>query len=71
YHDKMIRKKTNANQGNKRKSYEKPKAAVNDTKTSPKAAKVEVESSFLIRCRFHLLMFFVFCAFALLVDRVA
>ncbi|EGR2916811.1 peptidoglycan glycosyltransferase FtsI [Vibrio parahaemolyticus] len=67
----MIRKKTNAKQGNKRKSSAKPKAAVNDTKTAPKAAKVEVESSFLIRWRFHLLLFFVFCAFALLVARVA
>ncbi len=53
----MIRKKTNAKQGNKRKSSAKPKAAVNDTKTAPKAAKVEVEPSFLIRWRFHLLLF--------------
>ncbi|MCA2493816.1 peptidoglycan glycosyltransferase FtsI, partial [Vibrio sp. 2175-1] len=64
----MIRKKTNSKQGNKRKSSAKPKAAVNDTKTAP---KVEVEPSFLIRWRFHLLLFFVFCAFALLVARVA
>ncbi len=33
--------------------------------------KVAVEESFLIRWRFHLLLFFVFCAFALLVARVA
>ncbi|BDR14576.1 penicillin-binding transpeptidase domain-containing protein [Vibrio sp. STUT-A11] len=67
----MIRKKTNTKQGNKRKVSTKAKAAVDDNKTEKTAAKVEVEESFLIRWRFHLLLFFVFCAFALLIGRVA
>ncbi|WP_319536176.1 penicillin-binding transpeptidase domain-containing protein [uncultured Vibrio sp.] len=67
----MIRKKTSTKQGNKRKVPAKTKAAVDEKKVEKKAAKVEVEESFLIRWRFHLLLFFVFCAFALLVGRVA
>lgn len=67
----MIRKKTSTKQGNKRKVPAKTKAAVDDNKTEKTAAIVEVEESFLIRWRFHLLLFFVFCAFALLIARVA
>ncbi len=67
----MIRKKTSTKQGNKRKVPAKTKAAVDEKKIEKKAAKVEVEESFLIRWRFHLLLFFVFCAFALLIGRVA
>ncbi len=67
----MIRKKSNTKQANKRKPVAKEKAATGDKKTDNKAVKVAVEESFLIRWRFHLLLFFVFCAFALLVARVA
>lgn len=67
----MIRKKTNTKPSNKRKPVAKEKNASGDTKTEKKAVKVAVEESFLIRWRFHLLLFFVFCAFALLVARVA
>lgn len=67
----MIRKKTNSKQGNKRKSPAKTKAAVDEKKVENNPVKVEAEESFLIRWRFHLLLFFVFCAFALLVGRVA
>ncbi|HHX8537896.1 TPA: penicillin-binding transpeptidase domain-containing protein [Vibrio diabolicus] len=67
----MIRKKTNTKPSNKRKPVAKEKNASGDTKTEKKAVKVAVEESFLIRWRFHLLLFFVFCAFSLLVARVA
>ncbi|HCZ9274221.1 TPA: peptidoglycan glycosyltransferase FtsI [Vibrio alginolyticus] len=67
----MIRKKSNTKQANKRKPVAKEKAATGDKKNDNKAVKVAVEESFLIRWRFHLLLFFVFCAFALLVARVA
>ncbi len=67
----MIRKKSNTKQANKRKPVAKEKAATGDKKNDNKAMKVAVEESFLIRWRFHLLLFFVFCAFALLVARVA
>ncbi|MDV6252529.1 penicillin-binding transpeptidase domain-containing protein [Vibrio sp. EA2] len=67
----MIRKKTSTKQGNKRKVSAKAKAAVDEKQVEEKAAKVEVAESFLIRWRFHLLLFFVFCAFALLIARVA
>ncbi|EPE2684710.1 MULTISPECIES: penicillin-binding transpeptidase domain-containing protein [Vibrio] len=67
----MIRKKSNTKQANKRKPVAKEKVATGDKKNDNKAVKVAVEESFLIRWRFHLLLFFVFCAFALLVARVA
>lgn len=57
----MIRKKSNTKQANKRKPVAKEKAATGDKKTDNKAVKVAVEESFLIRWRFHLLLFFVFC----------
>ncbi|MCA0935360.1 peptidoglycan glycosyltransferase FtsI [Vibrio alginolyticus] len=67
----MIRKKTSSRQGNKRKSPAKTKAAVDEKRVENKSANVMAEESFLIRWRFHLLLFFVFSAFALLVGRVA
>ncbi|CAM2945553.1 penicillin-binding transpeptidase domain-containing protein [Vibrio mytili] len=65
----MIRKKTNAKQGNKRKPTVKKKA---EAKTSSNVVKAkEAAEPFLIRWRFHLLLLFVLLAFGLLVARVA
>jgi cell division protein FtsI (penicillin-binding protein 3) len=71
----MIGKKAKSKQGNTRKSAAKEKK-VSAAKPQPTKETKETEvtaepESFLIRWRFHLLLFFVFCAFALLVGRLA
>ncbi|NMT92340.1 peptidoglycan glycosyltransferase FtsI, partial [Vibrio alginolyticus] len=71
----MIGKKAKSKQGNTRKSAAKEKKVATTkpqpTKETKQAEVVEEPESFLIRWRFQLLLFFVFCAFALLVGRVA
>ncbi|GAK23939.1 LOW QUALITY PROTEIN: cell division protein FtsI [Vibrio sp. JCM 19052] len=71
----MIGKKAKSKQGNTRKPAAKEKkvaaAKPQPTKEPKEAEVVEEPESFLIRWRFQLLLFFVFCAFALLVGRVA
>ncbi len=71
----MIGKKAKSKQGNTRKSAAKEKKVAatkpQPTKETKQAEVVEESESFLIRWRFQLLLFFVFCAFALLVGRVA
>lgn len=64
----MIGKKTKTKQG--KTSSSKPKVDKKDTLTKSSSPQT-VDNPFLIRWRFHLLLFFVFCAFALLVGRVA
>ncbi len=64
----MIGKKTKTKQG--KTSSSKPKVDKKDTLTKSSSPQA-VDNPFLIRWRFHLLLFFVFCAFALLVGRVA
>jgi len=64
----MIGKKTKTKQG--KTSSSKPKVDKKDTSTKSSSPQA-VDNPFLIRWRFHLLLFFVFCAFALLVGRVA
>ncbi len=67
----MIGKKTSPKLGNKRKISAKPTAAVDEKQIDKKSVNVAVEKSFLIHWRFNLLLLFVFCAFALLVGRIA
>ena len=67
----MIRKKTNTKSSNKQKLVVKEKAVTKDKKNEKKTVQVVSEEPFLIRWRFYLLLFFVFCAFGLLVARVA
>ncbi|MGR4989553.1 penicillin-binding transpeptidase domain-containing protein [Vibrio rotiferianus] len=64
----MIGKKTKTKQG--KASSSKPKVDKKETATKPSSPQT-LDNPFLIRWRFHLLLFFVFCAFALLVGRVA
>ncbi|MEF1337839.1 peptidoglycan glycosyltransferase FtsI, partial [Vibrio rotiferianus] len=64
----MIGKKTKTKQG--KTSSSKPKVDKKDTLTKSSSPQA-VDNPLLIRWRFHLLLFFVFCAFALLVGRVA
>ncbi|WP_440889755.1 penicillin-binding transpeptidase domain-containing protein [Vibrio sp. WZ-1] len=64
----MIGKKTKTKQG--KASSSKPKVDKKETANKPSSPQT-LDNPFLIRWRFHLLLFFVFCAFALLVGRVA
>ncbi|MGR5236093.1 penicillin-binding transpeptidase domain-containing protein [Vibrio alfacsensis] len=66
----MIGKKAKSIQGNQRKPAVKEAEATAKPQPKKETGNTEPEP-FLIRWRFHLLLFFVFCAFALLVGRVA
>ncbi len=67
----MIRKKTNPKSANKRSSSTERNAVVDEKKIGKKSVNVVSDEPFLIPWRFYLLLFVVFCTFALLVGRMA